>query len=243
MEYENLQTGTTHLHSTGAGNQAVNEFLVEMYSRPSTGPRGYYFPWSTTANCYDKSSYNPLYSAGKVSQRDIDALVGDVERSPFHDPTAGEAWIPITIFVIFFVMVIGCGLTFGYSDLSQNFWVIFLIMGIGMVLIILVMVCGHMKRQGRLRDRRDAMDQIMRRHNETTFAGKGAIAKMSNLGSYIGIEFTFDSYPPAGNLYQQNLPLMPAAGFYPPQPNPYGNVNQYPATGGYNQTAPMGYYS
>ena len=241
MESGSLHIGTAPLHSTGSESVAVNQFSMELYSRPSTGPRGYYLPWTESAKCYDKSSYNPVYSAGKISQRDIDVLVSDVESHPLHDPTAGESWIVISVFVIFFAMVAGCGLIFAYADLSTDFWQIFLVMGIGMVLIVTVMICGSMKMRDRLRNRRDAMDQIMRKHNETTFAGKGAIAKMSSLGSYIGIEFTFDAYPPAGNFYQQNLPAFPAAGYYAPQPNPYGNMNQYPMAGGYNQVSPIKY--
>ena len=242
MESENLNSGSTAFQSSSSGSEAVSEFLIELNSRPQTGPRGYYFPWTTSANCYDKTSYNPVYSAGKVTQRDIDVLVADVETHPMHDPTAGEASLVIWIFVIFFAMVIACGLIIGYGDMSTDFWKIFLAMGIGMVLIIAVIICGSMRQRSRLRDRRDAMDQIMRKHNETTFAGKGAMAKMSNLGSYIAIEFTFDAYQPIGNLYQQNLPMYPAAGYYSPaQPNPYGNANQYPMAGGYNQIAPMKY--
>lgn len=241
MESENLHSGSTPLHSTSSGSTASNEFFMELYCRPSTGPRGYYLPWTASAKCYDKSSYNPVYSAGKISQRDIDTLVADVESHPLHDPTAGESWIVISVFVIFLAMVVFCGLIFAYADLSTDFWKIFLVMGIGMVLIITVMICGNMRMRDRLRRRRDEMEQIMRKHNETTFAGKGAIAKMSNLGSYIGIEFTFDAYPPAGNFYQQNLPAFPAAGYYAAQPNPYGNANQYQMAGGYNQAPPMTY--
>ena len=100
--------------------------------------------------------------------------------------------------VIFFLMVIFCGIIIGYSDLSQSFWMIFVVMIIGLLLIIIAVFITGMRQKTRMRERRDNMEQIMRKHNDTTFAGKGVLAKMSPMGSYIALEFTYDDIRPRG---------------------------------------------
>ena len=144
------------------------------------------------------------------------------------------------VVVIFFLMVIFCGIIIGYSDLSQSFWMIFVVMIIGFLVIVLAVVCTSMRVKSRMRDRRNAMEQIMRKHNETTFAGKGVLAKMSPLGSYIALEFTFDEFQPRG-YFQGRMPFVSSPGYYSAQPNLYGNLNQYPQTGGFNQLQPVVY--
>ena len=230
---ESTNQNTAPLQAT-ADSEADFDFSNELSSRPETGPRGYYFPWSVSSSCYDKSSYNPVYSGGKISQRDIDALVADVESHPLQDPTVGHSSTVVSVVVIFFAMVIVCGLILVFGDLSNNFWMIFAAMIIGMLLIIAAVACCSMRQKSRSRDRRNAMDQIMRRHNDTTFAGKGAFAKMSALGSYVAVEFSFEGALSRG-FFQVELPFLSPAGYFAPQPNPYGNLNQYAQTGGFNQ--------
>ena len=195
----------------GGGRRAgPTPLQLEMMSMPQSGLFGYYFPYNSSIGGYDSSTFVPDYSDGIVTKQDVDTLLNDLNQQPDIAPVRCDPilflipLIAIGMFVGFFVFIFGsvantssrstnCD-SRGYckSEGPSVGGIIGTIMGInlgGIFLIMVIACCAAKRARERLTRRNKAMTEIIAKHQQSTFANKNVIARVSNQGGYVAIEF------------------------------------------------------
>ena len=210
---------------------------LELMSMPPSSQFGYNFPWNNTTNTYDTSSYNSAFSDNRVSLQDVHDLMADLQSQPLFSLHYCDPWsyglIAVfgTLAAIMIFNFSGFGIGFG-SPGSMMF--VFLA---GMAALIGIICKVNINAEKRSVERKAQLENVLAKHQQTTFAGKEVVVQMSPLCSYISIVFSFRAADPAGAQVGQNsaaLPFPPGYPAYPEyqfateQPTPYsGTVQQH----------------
>ena len=207
------------------GRSRPSPFQMELMTMPPSGMMGYYFPWNHAIGTYDTSSYNPLYSDNTVSINDINILLQDLQSQPLFSPIYFDPLLKC-MFGLF------CGIFLGMALLmilgitvSKGFFFVIPVVFIVIFVLVCVIICKVASNvQQRQRERKSQIDPVIAKHQNSTFAGKNVVLKMSMHGSYIAIEFLFRMNS-AQAQPMMVMPSMPGApqiqmNMYQPQAQP-----------------------
>ena len=205
----------------GRRRRGPSPMQIEIMTCPMSGPNGLYFPYSMGGGGYSMDSFRPEYSGNRITEQDCRALLADINGCPMSAPGCDKgSWF----FLVGFILMAVCMALFMVTatremtanDRANSFGQIFgmgmgLIVGLGMVTLITNM-CILIKRvQGKALARIRVINAILKKHNDSTFAGKQAIARLSTFSGYIAIQFLWVGQPMMMNPMAMGMPMMAAS--------------------------------
>lgn len=214
----------------GSRRRQPTPFEMEIRSMPRSGPSGYYFPYS--GNFYDRSSYNPAYSDGIIGPHEVDALLNEINNHPLIQVGVCSKWACF-LFLSFAPFVLSLVNLFGLFK-KDAFSVPRFVIAIIFFVVALVAVIYFWRNLARFHAERLALreqgiNEIIKKHEMTTFQGKNVLIRMSTHHGYIAMEFLWKH----GNTYNPTtvggmMPPHMAAGYgMPPPMGPnYGMTQQ-----------------
>ena len=175
---------------------------LEIMACPMSGPQGLFFPYSKAGGGYSMESFRLEFSGNRVTEQDCRALLMDINGCPMTKATCDKGSL---FFLVSFVVMAVCMAVFMVTATrdrgkSNSIGEIFglgygVILGGGLITII-VNLCIMLKRvQAKAHARTQVINAIMKKHNDSTFAGKQALARLSTFGGYITIQFLWVAQP------------------------------------------------
>ena len=172
-------------------------YQLETLTMPQSGLLGYYFPYITFLNSYDSSSFDSSYSDNTISRHEIDILLNEVNSHPLTK-------LPSCSLLVFLIPLAMClmfaGIVFfmtrviiaSSSRHPSPLLIISGMMGIifsGVFLIMCIAFYAAKNQQKRAFKRSQAITEILKRHQATTFASRNVIIRLPQHAGYIAIEF------------------------------------------------------
>ncbi len=223
-------------------------YANEELKIPQSSFMGYYFPWNSSKNTYDTSSFNSAYSDNRITHQDIQVLKDDLQSQPllspvYCDPLQYGFPVIALLFLLSIVLLISTS-----SSKNGTLMLYFLIPLMIGLFIGVVVICFKVEinEQKRIIDRKAQLEQVIARQQEITFSSKDVVLWMSYHGSFIAIEFAFrmegikdgsmqPGQAPVYNMnpYQQPYfsQLGPLCSYMQPQPQ-FAAAHQPPSNAG-----------
>ena len=193
------------------GRRVVNRspFHAELSLIVATSNMGYVFPWNTTSKTYDTSSFHPVYSDGRISIEEVNALIADLKTLPLYDPEYTDPLGTTICYVLLGLLVSILILILGGLFLAN--W-LFSLIPVVFVSFIIFSICINfkIKKNENLRaaERKLQVDSVINRHQQSTFSEKGTNLRMTPHGAFVIIEFLFRMYPGAGGQMSQGMGMQ-----------------------------------
>ena len=195
----------------------------EIMTCPMSGPSGLFFPYSVEGGGYSMDSFRPEYSGNRITEQECRALLADINGCPIATPGCDHGlWCFVGTFILMIalmaVYMVMATRESTEDDDGSNFGEIFgmgmgLIIGGGIVSIITNLCIMSKRVQEKALSRLRVVNAIMKKHNDSTFAGKQAIARLSTFGGYVAIQFLWAAQPLMMPM-AMSVPMM--AGSPPP---------------------------
>ena len=210
---------------------------------PQTSVMGYYFPYSPALRAYDHSSFNPALSDFAVSLHEVEALMRDL--SAVEAPAASSVLGKRLPFLLLVPVIFYGGFFLAFGRLAHNniagfFTLMFLTYAL-IVLLVGWVVCGCFGNNlEAFQKRRNAVVQVLQRHQATTFNCRGVVLGCSQLAGYVAVEFEFRRgfCAPVHAFAASARPPGPPASTNYPEPPLFG---QNPEGDGLNPLRASGY--
>ena len=210
MAYQNPDNSSHRRHHASARTS----FEEELRNAPLTSEYQFVCPWDPQLESYDISSCNPHLSNGMVTQGDLTQVVHALQTSKRFQPNISfwGRWMVIIM------LIVGC--VFAVASVARrNKPLLYLpiILGTAFVCILVLASMSKRTRKYQIRRSRD-LSNICNQLQETLFKGRNVFLRISPLGSYIIVEFTFKmNHQPA-----LTAPIYAPAPtpVLPPQPQP-----------------------
>ena len=210
---------------------------MERLQMPPSGMMGYYFPQKGFLHCYDTSSYNPMYSDNTISIEDINNVVQDLQS--LSSQLTEEAKKNVRFFGKYFFYILGVLLLIIVVSVILAITVtpfFFIAIPIIFVCCFVNMMCslsGGISQAIKMQEEISArIDQVIAKHQNSTFAGKNVRLRMPMYKTYIAIDFLFRQNVSGApqmqmNMYQPQAQPQFGNGFeINNQPQPYNQANQ-----------------
>ena len=208
----------------------IDPFVMEQMTAPQSGMLGYYFPWDSSISSYSTSSYNPLYSDNRISIQEIDGLIAEMKTCKYYSPKSCSPLLCLAMLVFIFVPMFGGMSPIFVRTHSAGTLIGMIFGGIfgGLALGLALLCCAIKDIRLKAEIRKKMLTEIILRANQTVFAGKDVIIRLSERGSYLAFEFNWKlrtGAPP------QNFSNNPFENYAQPPPQPV--FHQAPQNGGY----------
>ena len=180
---------------------------IEVMTCPLSGPQSLYFPYNWDQRSYSMGNFNPQFTNGQITDQDCRSLLADINGCPLTKTACDWGFL----FIIGgLLLMAGCLPAFIVTlarDSSIYLKELNVDMGLGLAIIILggmrtlsVNLCVITRRSYIRNTARDqAIQGIVKRHNEATFFKRQATAKPSPNGGYVAVQFLWLA-PPLDSL-------------------------------------------
>ncbi len=166
-------------------------FEQELQSAPETNQFAFVFPWSTSSQAYDTSSFDPTLCGGLITRAEIKKIKRALKKIPRPiNPEQSEHSNSVFIFILLFSFI-GLAANFlVFSRFSGTAGLIgYLTFGVGCLTSLVFILISAVKRLRNKKQRGSQMLNTLSHIQKTFLDQKACLISISKLEAYVMIEF------------------------------------------------------
>lgn len=179
-------------------------FEEELHSAPETNQFAFVFPWSTSSQAYDTSSFDPTLCGGLITRAEVREIKKALKKVPRPiNPEKSEHINSVFIFILLFSFIglaVNLFILARFSDVAGL--IAYISFGVGCLLSLAVILCSAVKRIRNKKLRGRQMLSTLSHIQKTLLDQKACLISISKLEAYIMIEFCWKFAAIADDLGQ-----------------------------------------
>lgn len=171
-------------------NESIfDKMLEELNSAPETSANGFVFPWNKCLGSYDLQSFSSAYSQGRVTDTDVNQVVGELKKSSYYNPTILDRRFISIVAITGCLAAVLAILMGGVSvqRLLKKLLIAALAVDLAILVIYLLFRISRLPKVPQ--NRTPELNKILQRVQSQLFAGRAVQLSISPHGSYIKLEF------------------------------------------------------